>query len=157
VRVEVEAFPGRIWSGRVVRFSPTVNPQTRTLRAFVEVENKDQKLRPEMYANILIQPAAVSGAVKVPEQAILHSGTRNVVVVQKAAGLFEPREVELGPAGGGFQEVLRGLEAGETIVTSSQFLIDSESNLKAAIQQLLGDRAGAQEGRPAEPPPPHQH
>jgi Cu(I)/Ag(I) efflux system membrane fusion protein/cobalt-zinc-cadmium efflux system membrane fusion protein len=157
VRVEVEAFPGRVWRGRVVRFSPTVNPQTRTLRAFVEVDNKDQKLRPEMYANILIQPAAVSGAVKVPEQAILHSGTRNVVVVQKAAGLFEPREVELGSAGGGFQEVLRGLEAGETIVTSSQFLIDSESNLKAAIQQLLGDREGTQEVRPAEAPQTHQH
>jgi Cu(I)/Ag(I) efflux system membrane fusion protein/cobalt-zinc-cadmium efflux system membrane fusion protein len=157
VRVELEAFPGRVWRGRVVRFSPTLNPQTRTLRAFVEVDNKDQKLRPEMYANILIQPAAVSGAVKVPEQAILHSGTRNVVVVQKAPGLFEPREVELGPAGGGFQEVRRGLEAGETIVTSSQFLIDSESNLKAAIQQLLGDRAGTQEGRPAEAPATHQH
>ena len=156
-RVEVEAFPGRVWRGRIVRFSPTVNPQTRTLRAYVEVDNKDQKLRPEMYTNVLIQPAAVTGAVKVPEQAILHSGTRSVVVVRKTPGLFEPREVELGPAGGGYQEVRRGLEAGETIVTSSQFLIDSESNLKAAIQQLLGDRAGAQEGRPAEAPQPHQH
>lgn len=157
VRVEVEAFPGRIWRGRVVRFSPAVSPQTRTLRAYVEVDNKDQKLRPEMYANILIQPPAVTGAVKVPEQAILHSGTRSVVVVQQAPGLFEPREVELGPAGGGFQEVRRGLEAGETIVTSSQFLIDSESNLKAAIQLLLGDRARSPEGGAAEAPRTHQH
>jgi Cu(I)/Ag(I) efflux system membrane fusion protein/cobalt-zinc-cadmium efflux system membrane fusion protein len=156
-RVEVEAFPGRVWSGRVIRFSPTVNPQTRTLKAYVEVDNKDQKLRPEMYATVLFQPPAVSGAVKVPEQAILHSGTRSVVVVQKAHGLFEPREVELGPAGGGYQEVRRGLAAGETIVTSSQFLIDSESNLKAAIRQLLGDRNGGQENGSAEAPMTHQH
>jgi RND family efflux transporter MFP subunit len=157
VRVEVEAFPGRVWRGRIVRFAPSVNPQTRTLRASVEVENKDQKLRPEMWANILVEPPAVTGAVKVPDQAILHSGTRSVVVVQKAAGLFEPREVELGPAGGGYQEVRRGLEAGETIVTSSQFLIDSESNLKVAIQQLLGDRRG-DEGEPSPKPAlTHQH
>jgi Cu(I)/Ag(I) efflux system membrane fusion protein/cobalt-zinc-cadmium efflux system membrane fusion protein len=149
VRVEVEAFPGRVWRGRIVRFSPTVDPQTRTLRAFVEVDNKDQKLRPEMYANILIQPPAVTGAVKVPEQAVLHSGTRSVVIVQKARGLFEPREVKLGPAGGGFQEVRDGLRAGETIVASSQFLIDSESNLKAAIQQLLG--AGPRTNGESEP------
>jgi RND family efflux transporter MFP subunit len=156
-RVEVEAFPGRVWNGRVIRFSPTINPQTRTLKAYVEVDNKDQKLRPEMYANILFQPPAVTGAVRVPEQAILHSGTRNVVVVQKARGLFEPREVELGPAGGGYQEVRHGLQAGETIVTSSQFLIDSESNLRTAIQQLLGDRESPQEGASAEAPITHQH
>ncbi|MEX2299716.1 MAG: efflux RND transporter periplasmic adaptor subunit [Bryobacterales bacterium] len=156
-RIEVEAFPGRIWNGRVIRFSPTINPQTRTLKAYVEVDNKDQKLKPEMYANILFQPPAVTGAVKVPEQAILHSGTRNVVVVQKARGLFEPREVELGSAGGGFQEVRRGLEAGETIVTSSQFLIDSESNLRTAIQQLLGNRESPQEGASTESPITHQH
>jgi RND family efflux transporter MFP subunit len=156
-RVDVEAFPGRAWSGRITRFSPTINPQTRTLKAYVEVENKDHRLRPEMYANILFQPPAVSGAVKVPEQAILHSGTRSVVVVQKARGVFEPREVELGPAGGGYQEVRRGLQAGETIVTSSQFLIDSESNLRAAIQQLLGERAGSPQSGPAETPVKHQH
>jgi Cu(I)/Ag(I) efflux system membrane fusion protein/cobalt-zinc-cadmium efflux system membrane fusion protein len=156
-RVEVEAFPGRVWNGRIVRFSPTINPQTRTLKAYVEVDNKDQLLRPEMYANVLFQPAAVTGAVKVPEQAILHSGTRSVVVVQKTRGTFEPREVELGPAGGGYQEVRKGIEAGETIVTSSQFLIDSESNLKAAIQQLLGSRNDNQESPGTEAPMKHQH
>jgi membrane fusion protein, copper/silver efflux system len=78
--------------------------------------------------------------------------------VQKAQGLFEPREVDLGPAGGGYQEVRRGLAAGETIVTSSQFLIDSESNLKAAIQQLLGGGSAAGgESEPAQTPVTHQH
>ena len=93
-----------------------------------------------MYADVLFRPPAVSGAVKVPQEAVLHSGARAVVVVQKARGVFEPREVTLGPEGGGYQEIRTGLKAGEVIVTSSQFLIDSESNLKAAISQLLGDR-----------------
>ncbi len=157
-RVEVEAYPGRTWRGRVVFFDSAINPQTRTLKAFVEVDNQDGKLVPQMYANILMQPPAVTGAVKVPEQAVLHSGERNVVIVQKARGLFEPREVKLGPAGGGFQEVREGLRGGETIVTSSQFLIDSESNLKAAIQQLLGEGRGpGSESEPAQPPMTQQH
>ena len=141
IQVKVDAFPGRAWRGRIVLFDPAVNPQTRTLKAYVEVDNKDLKLRPQMYANILIRPPGVSGVVKVPQQAILHSGERSVVIVQKAKGVFEPREVELGLAGGDYQAVRSGLQAGEIIVTSSQFLIDSESNLKAAISQILGERS----------------
>lgn len=139
-RVEVPAFPGRAWRGRVALFDSAVDPRTRTLKAFVEIDNKDGKLRPMMYADVLIRPPAVRGAVTVPQEAVLHSGERAVVVVQKARGVFEPREVTLGPEGGGSQEIRRGLKAGEVVVTSSQFLIDSESNLKAAISQLLGDR-----------------
>ena len=139
-RIEVRSFPGRVWRGRVVLFDTAVDPKTRTLKAFVEIDNKDGKLRPMMYADVLFRPPAVSGAVKVPQEAVLHSGARAVVVVQKARGVFEPREVTLGPEGGGYQEIRSGLKAGEVIVTSSQFLIDSESNLKAAISQLLGDR-----------------
>ena len=141
VRVKVDSFPGRTWRGRIVLFDPAVNPQTRTLKAYVEVDNKDLKLRPQMYANILIRPPGVSGVVKVPQQAILHSGERSVVIVQKEKGVFEPREVELGLAGDGYQAVRSGLQPGEIIVTSSQFLIDSESNLKAAISQMLGERS----------------
>ena len=140
VRVEVSAFPGRSWRGKVVLFDGAVDPRTRTLAAYVEIDNSDMKLRPNMFADVVIRPVAVRGAVKVPQQAILHSGERAVVIVEKAKGVFEPREVELGTEGGGFQEVRRGLKAGERIVTSSQFLIDSESNLKAAISQLLGSR-----------------
>jgi len=147
VRVEVDAYPGRNWRGTVGMFGPALDSKTRTLTAFVHIPNTDLKLRPGMYAQILIRPPGVSNAVKVPSEAILHSGERSVVVVQVGPAQFEPREVELGPAGGEFQEVRRGVEAGETVVVSSQFLIDSESNLKAAIQQLLGDRAsgGARE------------
>jgi len=140
-RITVDAFPGRVWGGRIVFFEPAVDPQTRTLRAYIEVENRDLRLRPQMYANIQISPPGISGVVKVPEQAVIHSGERAVVVVRKGRGLFEPREVELGPTGDDYQAILSGLRPGEVVVTSSQFLIDSESNLKAAITQLLGEKS----------------
>jgi len=159
VLVEVDSFPGRRWAGRVVLFDSAVDPKTRTLRAYVEVDNKDLKLIPGMYATVNVAAAAVSTAVKVPSQAILHSGERSIVIVQAARGVFEPREVQLGAAGDGEQEVRSGLEPGEVIVTSSQFLIDSESNLKAAIQQMLGERSRAEspERDSKASPPLHQH
>ena len=157
VRVEVSAFPGRSWRGRVVLFDGALDPRTRTLAAYVEIDNSDMKLRPNMFADVVIRPTVVRGAVKVPQQAILHSGERAVVIVEKTKGVFEPREVELGAEGGGFQEVRRGLEPGERVVTSSQFLIDSESNLRAAISQLLGSRQSAEDAPTLETKPPSAH
>ena len=93
-------------------FNSAFDPETRTLKAFVEIANHDMSLRPKMYADVVVRPTAVVGAVRVPGQAILHSGRRAVVIVEKERGLFEPREVELGPEGGGYQEVRRGLEPG---------------------------------------------
>jgi multidrug efflux pump subunit AcrA (membrane-fusion protein) len=93
-----------------------------------------------MYANVSIKVAGASDALIVPAQAVLHSGDRAVVIVAKGDGLFEPREVQLGISSGDQQQVTDGLSPGEMIVTSSQFLIDSESNLKAAISQILSDR-----------------
>ncbi len=153
VTVEVDAYPGRRWSGRILLFRPAVKPQTRTLTTLVEVANKDLKLRPQMFANITLRAGGVSNSVLVPDQAVLHSGERAVVVVAKAEGLFEPREVHLGIESNGMQEITYGLSSGETIVTSSQFLINSESNLNAAISQLLSERAG--EGTGGSPMPPH--
>jgi RND family efflux transporter MFP subunit len=138
VIVEVDAFPGRRWSGKIAYFNPFVNPQTRTLKAFIEIPNSDLRLRPQMFVTISVRTPAASAAVKVPQEAVLHSGERSMVIVQKQQGLFEPREVTLGPAGGGWQEIRSGVQAGEVVVTSSQFLIDSESNLKAAISQMMG-------------------
>ncbi len=160
VSVSVDAFPGRRWSGKILLLRPAVDPRTRTLTALVEVANKDLKLRPQMFANVLLRAGGVSNSVLVPDQAVLHSGERAVVVVVQAPGLFEPREVRLGIESGGMQEITHGLSGGETIVTSSQFLIDSESNLKAAISQLLSDRSGGEESDSPVPPGPgtgHQH
>jgi len=155
-RVTVDAFPGHLWTGRIAYIDPTVNSQTRTLKAYVEISNPRWKLRPQMYANVDIPVPAASGVVRVPDEAVLHSGTRNVVIVQKEKGLFEPREVQLGATGGGYQEVRSGLRAGEVVVTSSQFLIDSESNLKEAISQMLGSKEG-EESQESTSPQTHQH
>ena len=165
--ITVDAFPGRRWTGKIIYLDPELNQKTRTLKAFVEIPNPGLRLRPEMYANIEIRTPAVSGAVKVPEEAIIHTGERAVVIVQKdrEKGVFEPREVKLGVTGGGYTEVREGLRPGEIVVTSSQFLIDSESNLKEAIQKMLAARSGGGEGEgegegePAAPAaqPAHQH
>ena len=163
--ITVDAFPNRHWSGKVIYLDPTVNQQTRTLNAYVQIPNQDLKLRPQMYANVEVRVPVVSGAVKVPEEAVLHSGERSVVIVEKAKGLFEPREVELGALGDGYREIRKGVRAGETVVTSSQFLIDSESNLKEAIQTMLAERTAAtgQKPMPSSPAdgsqkmPEHQH
>ena len=137
VTVEADAFPGREWSGRILFFRPAVNAQTRTLTAFVEVANPDLRLRPGMYVDVTARAQGATDAVMVPAEAVLHSGTRTVAIVSRGDGVFEPREVVLGTESEGVHEVVAGLAAGESVVVSSQFLIDSDANLRAAISQLL--------------------
>ena len=135
--IEVDAFPGRRWSGRILFFRSAVNQMTRSLTAFIEVANPDLVLRPMMYVDVSVSAEGATDAVIVPAEAVLHSGERTVVIVAEGGGVFQPREVKLGLAAQGMQEVTDGLAPGEQVVVSSQFLIDSESNLKAAISQLL--------------------
>ncbi len=156
VSVEADAFPGRRWNGRIVLLRPALNAETRTLTALIEVNNSDMRLRPQMFANVVLRAGGAASAVLVPAQAVLHSGERSVVIVAKGGGLFEPREVSLGLSGGELQQVTRGLAPGEMVVTSSQFLIDSESNLRAAIAQLLGEQGGGS-GMGEPMPAAHQH
>jgi len=152
--ITLDAFPGRRWTGNIIYLNPTLNQKTRTLTAYVEIENPGRMLRPEMYANVQIRVPAVSGAVKIPSEAILHTGERNVVIVEKDKGYFEPREVTLGAEGEGYSQVTGGLQEGETVVVSSQFLIDSESNLKEAISKMLAARKKESENPSA---PEHTH
>ncbi|MCE2484259.1 MAG: efflux RND transporter periplasmic adaptor subunit [Desulfurellaceae bacterium] len=156
VLIEVDAFPGRRWDGTILFFRPAVNQHTRTLTAFVEVANPGLRLRPMMYVTVSAQAAGSARAVIAPAESVLHSGERAVVIVAKGGGVFEPREVKLGMAGGDMQEVTAGLSPGEAVVVSSQFLIDSDSNLKAAISQLLNDGAPEQSA-PASAPTQHHH
>lgn len=135
-------FPGEHFTGRVRYIEPEVSEKTRTVSLRLEVPNLNRKLKSGMYATVVFRPTAAEAAVAVPSQAVLRTGERNVVVVALGEGRFAPREVTLGAAGEGYVQVLQGLEAGERIVTSSQFLIDSESNLKAAIQKMVEERRG---------------
>ena len=152
VSVEVDAFPERRWEGRILFFRSAVNPQTRALTAFVEVANPGLALRPMMDVTVSAQHLVSPDAVLVPVESVLHSGERAIVVVVRDGGMFEPRSVALGAVAGDRQQVTAGLAAGERVVVSSQFLIDSESNLRAAVGQLLGGDNAA--GAPARP---HRH
>jgi Cu(I)/Ag(I) efflux system membrane fusion protein len=107
----------------------------------LEVPNRGGKLRSGMYAAVEFSPVAAYHAIAVPSQAVLRTGERNVVVVALGGGRFAPREVRLGPAGDGWVQVLEGLAEGDEIVTSAQFLIDSESNLREAIQHMIAARS----------------
>jgi len=133
-------FPGEHFTGRVRYIEPEVSEKTRTVSLRLEVPNLNRKLKSGMYATVVFRPMAAEAAVAVPNQAVLRTGERNVVIVALGEGRFVPRDVTLGASGEGYVQVLDGLEAGERIVTSSQFLIDSESNLKAAIQKMVEER-----------------
>jgi Cu(I)/Ag(I) efflux system membrane fusion protein len=128
-------IPGRTWAGRVTFIAPTVDPVTRTVKVRSEFDNADGALKPDMFGDVVIQqPARV--VVVVPESAVLQTGTRSVVFLVKADGTFEPREVSVGTKSEQFYEVRSGLAAGEKVVTQANFLIDSESRLKAALAEM---------------------
>jgi Cu(I)/Ag(I) efflux system membrane fusion protein/cobalt-zinc-cadmium efflux system membrane fusion protein len=120
-----------------------VSEKTRTVQLTLEVHNSRNRLRVGMYATVLFEPVAARNVIAVPSQAVLRTGQRNVIIVALGDGQFAPRDVRLGPEGDGFTQVIDGLSDGEEIVTSAQFLIDSESNLQEAIQKMIAEkRAG---------------
>jgi Cu(I)/Ag(I) efflux system membrane fusion protein/cobalt-zinc-cadmium efflux system membrane fusion protein len=142
--VTLSYFPGERFTGRVRYVEPEVSEQTRTVSLRLEVPNRDGKLKSGMYATVDFRPTVAADTVAVPTQAILRTGERNVVIVALGGGRFAPREVTLGSAGEGYVQILEGLSEGEEVVTSAQFLIDSESNLKAAIQAMVAERTAKQ-------------
>jgi len=152
--VSLSYFPGETFTGRVRYIEPQVSEKTRTVPLKVEVPNPDGRLRAGMYATVRFRPVVARDAVLVPTLSVLRTGQRNLVVVAEGEGRFTPREVELGAEGDERVAVARGLEAGERVVTSSQFLIDSESNLREAVQKLLAAR---ETEAPTSAPPAHQH
>jgi membrane fusion protein, copper/silver efflux system len=136
VAVSVDALPGRSYEGRITFIHPTVDEKTRTLTARAEVVNRDGKLRPGMYATALIRPATAS-ALTVPTQAVLPTGTRNLVFVNRGDGRFVSRAVRVGVRTDSLVEIVRGLEPGDEVIASATYLLDSESNLGAAMQGLM--------------------
>lgn len=142
------AFPGRRFAGKVAFVYPMMTAATRTVRVRVELPNPDGALLPDMYGTVAIRARASRPALAVPDSAVIDSGTRRVVLVEKGEGRFEPREVKTGRRGDGFVAVLEGLGEGEKVVVAANFLIDAESNLKSALRGLVKDgRAEAGRGR----------
>lgn len=134
VDVRPRAYPNRIFSGQVALIYPHLNAQTRTARIRIELPNPDGLLRPDMYVDAEINTGSPEPVLTIPESAILDTGTKQAVFIDKGQGRFEPRDVVLGHRGDGYVEVREGITEGEPVVVSANFLIDAESNLKAALK-----------------------
>lgn len=134
VTLRARSFPGRTFSGQIAVIYPQVNRDTRTARVRIELANPDFALLPDMYVDADIGTDDSVPVLAVPDSSVLDTGSRQAVLVDKGEGRFEPREVKLGRRGGGYIEVRDGLLSGEAVVTSANFLIDAESNLKAALK-----------------------
>lgn len=128
-------YPGKTWTGRVSFIYPTVDPTTRTVKVRMEFANADFKLKPQMFAEVELK-VAYGNQIVVPQEAVLDSGKEQIVFVARDGGYFEPRKITTGAKLEGKVVVLSGLAAGETIVTSGNFLIDSESRLKSAMGSM---------------------
>ncbi|HET8996707.1 MAG TPA: efflux RND transporter periplasmic adaptor subunit, partial [Acetobacteraceae bacterium] len=143
--VVLTAYPGRHFSGRVTFIYPTLNAATRTGRVRIELANPELLLKPDMYATVEIA-AGMSGSkvTAVPDSAVLDSGTRQIALVERGIGRYQPRPVTTGTRAGGFIEIRSGLTAGERVVVGANFLIDAESNLRAALQAFTADQPQGQ-------------
>jgi multidrug efflux pump subunit AcrA (membrane-fusion protein) len=133
--------PGTTYRGKVTFIYPYLSPKTRTVQVRMEFDNSDLKLKPDMYADVIITTQTEEDVLKVPSEAILRTGYRNIVITSLPDSKFLPKDVKLGPEGEDMTQIISGLEEGEKIVTSGQFLIDSESNLREAINKMLEAQA----------------
>src|SRR5262249_35511249 len=146
VEVRPRGLGGRTFEGTVALIYPHLNAQTRTARVRIELPNSDELLRPDMYVDAGIDTGSPQPVLAVQGSAGLDSGSRQGVLIDKGEGRFEPRDVKLGRHGGGYVEVVSGLTEGESVVISANFLIDAESNLKAALKGF--EESGAAQKEP---------
>jgi hypothetical protein len=135
IEVRAVAYPGEIFEGEVISVTPILETATRTLNVRALVNNPQNKLKLEMYVNVAIN-YDLGEKLAVPEEAVMHAGTRDIVFVTDPNGYFESRVVTLGAKAQGYYEVLQGLAANEEVVTSGNFLVDSESKLNAVLSQM---------------------
>jgi Cu(I)/Ag(I) efflux system membrane fusion protein/cobalt-zinc-cadmium efflux system membrane fusion protein len=142
-QMELSYEQGKVLEGRVGYIYPTLNEKSRTLTVRLEFENPGIHLKPGMFATVYIQFRRVDDVLAIPTEAIIDSGRRKIVFVSVGAGRFEPREIVAGLTGDHHvTEILSGLEEGDEVVVSGQFLIDSESQLQEAIRKMLARRSG---------------
>jgi Cu(I)/Ag(I) efflux system membrane fusion protein len=140
--MRVVAVPGRIFEGRITYIYPYMEERTRTVKVRLEFDNSEGLLKPEMFATVSIEAQRQIDAIVVPTEAVVRSGNREQIFVVVGAGRFEPRDVVLGVSTEGLTQVLSGVDAGEEVVSSSQFLIDSESKLREATAKMIeGEQA----------------
>ncbi|HTG97808.1 MAG TPA: efflux RND transporter periplasmic adaptor subunit [Burkholderiales bacterium] len=136
VEARASALPGKVFRGKVSAILPEVNPATRTLKARVELANPEGELKPGMFASVNFTPAARQEVLVVPSEAVIQTGSRSVVVVARPDGRFASVEVQTGAEANGNTEIRKGLAAGDKVVVSGQFLIDSEASLRAGEARM---------------------
>jgi len=141
VTIRVRSLPGRTFEGKVSLIYPQVGEATRATRVRIEIANPDGTLLPNMYAEVEIGTSDVAPVVAVPDDAVIDTGARQVVILDRGEGRFEPRAVEIGVRGEGFTEIRDGIAEGDRVVVAANFLIDAESNLKAALRGLTPPEA----------------
>jgi Cu(I)/Ag(I) efflux system membrane fusion protein len=136
VEARTPALPGKVFKGKVSAILPEVSTSTRTLKARVELANPGGALKPGMFANVNFAPSARQDVLTVPSEAVIQAGKRSVVIVAQGDGRFAPTDVETGIEADGQTEIRKGLEAGQKVVVSGQFLIDSEASLRATETRM---------------------
>ena len=146
--LDLSTFPGEVFHGRVAFIDPLLDPKSRTVKVRVELPNPKGELKPEMFGEMRLKSQTRKGLV-VPVDAVLDSGARKIVFVALGDGRFEPREVQVGSNLGEKVEILSGVKAGETVVTRANFLVDSESRLRAALSQFAPKAPATQPAAPA--------
>jgi membrane fusion protein, copper/silver efflux system len=137
--LQFTSYPGQAFTGRVTYIDPMLAEQTRTVKARITVPNSDGRIKPGMYATVVLNSSTQS-ALTVPRSAIVQTGERALVFVDAGNGRLTPDTVTLGRTGGDYVEVLTGLRSGQRVVTSAQFLIGSESNLGEVMKSMIGMR-----------------
>lgn len=137
VEVRLAALPGRVFEGRVEYLYPRLETSTRTLRARLVLDNPELALKPGMYAQVSLLGGARSEALVIPSEALIRTGERSLVILAEGEGRFRPALVKPGADRAGQTEILAGLQEGETVVVSGQFLIDSEANLRSVLARML--------------------
>lgn len=146
VEARTPSLPGTVFKGKVSALLPEVDPATRTLKARVELANPGNRLVPGMFANISFTPQAQDKVLTVPTEAVIQTGKRSVVMLAQGEGKFMPVDVEIGAEANGQTEIKKGLEKGQKVVVSGQFLIDSEASLKGATMRM-GEMPAAESGK----------
>lgn len=149
VQASAPSLPGTVFQGRVSAILPEVEAATRTVKARIELANPGRRLIPGMFATVVFAPADSAPTLAVPTEAVIQTGTRSVVIVAQGQGKFMPADVETGREGNGQTEILKGLNLGQKIVASGQFLIDSEASLRGSANRLSGPAPAATAQSPA--------
>ncbi len=142
--VSLSYIPGKIWRGQVEYIYPSLDPKTRTLKVRLRFDNPGERLKPNMYANVKIFGGAKENTIVIPLEGLIRTGREERVIISLGEGRFEARQVMAGIESGNYVEILQGVTAGEQIVTSGQFLIDSEASMRGSITRMTEDSMKAE-------------